>query len=100
LPATWNFLLTDNAGVNLAELSTGAGRTLTFARNATPEAHVTISHDDVAAAMLFTALRNGIPKLRAYRDGVLRFHGDLAPFDEQLEEGAQLNLVFRGPFCA
>jgi hypothetical protein len=98
LPATWNFLLTDNAGVNLAELSTGAGRTLTFARNATPEAHVTISHDDVAAAMLFTALRNGIPKLRAYRNGTLRFHGDLAPFDEQLEEGAQLNLVFRGPF--
>jgi hypothetical protein len=98
LSATWNFLLTDSAGVNLAELSTGAGRTLTFARNAAPEAHVTISHDDGAATVLFAALRNGIPKLRGYRNGTLRFHLDLAPFDEQLEEGAQLNLTFRGPF--
>jgi hypothetical protein len=94
----WSFLLSDSAGNARAELGTGAGRSVTFSRNTYPELALTISHDDAAAAILFTALSNGIPTLRAYRDGVLRFHGDLAPFDEQLEEGAQLNLVFRGPF--
>jgi hypothetical protein len=48
--------------------------------------------------VFFDTLRNGIPTLRAYRDGVLRFHGELAPFTETLEETAQLGLLFRGPF--
>jgi hypothetical protein len=49
--------------------------------------------------VFFDALSNGIPTLRAYRDGVLRFHGELAPFTETLEETAQLSLLFRGPFA-
>jgi hypothetical protein len=96
--ATWSFLLADHAGNALAELSTATGRVLTFARNGVPEARMTISHDDDAAGLLLDALNNGIPTLRAYRDGVLRFHGYLAPFSEELEEDAKLNLVFRGPF--
>lgn len=56
-----------------------------------------ISHDDEAAGLLLEALRNGTPLLRAYRDGVLRFHGYLAPFTEELEETANLNLLFHGP---
>jgi hypothetical protein len=95
----WGFLLGDQAGNALADLSTGAGRSLTFTRNAYPEATISISHDDEAATVLFDSLRNGIPTLRAYRDGVLRFHGELAPFTEQLEENAQISLVFRGPFA-
>jgi hypothetical protein len=96
---SWSFLLADSQGNGLADLATGAGRTLTFTRNAYPEAAVTISHDDDAATVFFDALSNGIPTLRAYRDGVLRFHGELAPFTEQLEETAQLSLLFRGPFA-
>lgn len=93
----WSFLLADSLGNGVAELATGGGRTLTFTRNAYPEATITISHDDDAAAVFFDTLRNGIPTLRAYRDGVLRFHGELAPFSETLEEDAQLSLLFRGP---
>jgi hypothetical protein len=96
---TWSFLLADGFGNGVAELATGAGRSLTFTRNAYPECTVTISHDDDAATAFFDALRNGIPTLRAYRDGVLRFHGELAPFTETLEEAAQLTLLFRGPFA-
>jgi hypothetical protein len=95
----WSFLLADQFGTPVAELSTGAGRSLTFMRNAYPEATVTISHDDDAASKFFDALRTGIPTLRAYRDGVLRFHGELAPFTEALEETATISLVFRGPFA-
>lgn len=100
LPANskWMFVLADHAGANLAELSTATGKTLTFARNGVPEARMVISHDDDAATRLLDALVNGVPTLRAYRDGVLRFHGYLAPFSEELEEDTKLNLVFRGPF--
>jgi hypothetical protein len=96
--SAWAFLLADQIGNPVAELATGAGRSLTFTRNAYPEATVTISHDDPAASVFFDTLRNGTPTLRAYRDGVLRFHGELAPFTETLEETAQLGLLFRGPF--
>jgi hypothetical protein len=97
--AAWSFLLADQFGSGLAELATGAGRSLTFTRNAYPEATVTLSHDDDAASKFFTALSNGIPTLRAYRDGVLRFHGEFAPSTEDLEEDAHLSLLFRGPFA-
>jgi len=94
----WSFVLADRAGNNLAELSTASGRVLTFTRNGVPEARMTISHEDDAAGLLLGELRNGIPLLRGYRNGTLRFHGYLAPFDETLEETTALNLVFRGPF--
>jgi hypothetical protein len=96
---SWAFLLANQSGNAVAELATGAGRSLTFTRNAYPEATVTISHDDDAASKFFDTLSNGIPTLRAYRDGVLRFHGELAPFTEALEETATISLVFRGPFA-
>jgi hypothetical protein len=95
----WSFLLADQFGSGLAELATGAGRSLTFTRNAYPEATVTLSHDDDAASKFFAALSGGIPTLRAYRDGVLRFHGEFAPSTEDLEEDAHLSLLFRGPFA-
>jgi len=96
----WSFLLTDHAGVNLAELTTAAGRRLTFRRNTYAEATCTIAHEDDAAARLLDALANaGIPALKAYRDGVLRFNGQLAPFTEEAEEASALHLVFRSPFA-
>src|SRR6266498_879173 len=94
----WTFVLADSAGGNRAELATATGRTLSFQRNSIPEAKLTISHEDPSAPELFAALANGIPHLKAYRDGVLRFNGYLAPFDEELEEDCKLNLTFRGPF--
>ena len=97
--SAWAFQLDDHLGTNLAELATGAGRNVTAVRNGAMEAHVSISHDDDAAEAFFAELRQGVPKLRGYRDGVLRFHGHLAPFDEQLEEEGHLNLVFRDPFA-
>lgn len=96
--ANLSFLLADHAGSNLAELNTANGRVLTFTRNGVPEVRLTLSHDDEAAGLLLDELRNGIPLLRAYRDGVLRFHGYLGPFSEELEEATRLNLLFRGPF--
>lgn len=96
--ANWSFLLASSLGGNLAELSTASGKALTFTRNGVPEATCSISHEDAAAALLLADLRNGLPTLRAYRDGILRFHGYLAPFSETLEESTQLDLTFRGPF--
>jgi hypothetical protein len=92
-------MLADRQGSTLAELTTAAGKTLTFRRNACAEVQLTMSHEDDAAALLWEAVRStGVPTLRAYRDGILRFNGHLAPFGEDAEEQSLLTPVFRSPF--
>jgi len=103
--AVWTWLLADAAGNALCELTTAAGKQIVFKRNTLSEATCTISHEDEAASLLWTALMNtGVPTLRCYRRGandtiaVDRFNGYLAPFAEDAEEQATLSLVFRSPF--
>lgn len=99
------WLLCDQAGSALAELTTAAGRTLTYTRNSYAESTFTLSHEDDAAQLLLDALASGIPTLKVYRRApgdstfTLRFNGYLAPFTEQAEEQATLSLVFRSPFA-
>jgi hypothetical protein len=105
MSAVWTWLLCDAQGSALAELTTATARSLTFRRNTYGEATFVISHDDEAASLLHSALRNtGVPTLRCYRRGnldtiaVLRFNGYLAGLTESLEDSAALTAVFRGPF--
>jgi hypothetical protein len=97
--AEWHWVLTDGNGSGLAELTTAAGKKIDYKRSGLPEASCTISLEDEAASLLWDCLLNtSLPRLKAYRDGTLRFRGYLAPFQEELEEAATMSLVFRGPF--
>lgn len=104
MSGSWSFVLTDATGAALAELATASGRTIAFKRNSYAEAQLSISHEDDAAALLFSALATGIPKLRAYRRGpadssaVLRFRGYLAALSEVSEETSMVTATFRSPF--
>jgi hypothetical protein len=103
-------VLCDGAGEALCELTTAAGKLLTFKRNTHAEASCTISQEDDAAQYLFDALNGSdtnapsIPQLKAYRkaDGestaTLCFKGYLAPFTDEAEETATVNLTFRSAF--
>lgn len=96
--ATWQWVLADDAGAQLCDLDV-PGRFLTFARNAAPEATCSLHHDEEAAWYLSRALRNGIPRLLCYRDGILRFRGVLDTAAEDLSDAATLTPTFRGPFA-
>lgn len=98
-------MLRDANGANVAELATATGRQLEYVRNRHAEARCTISHQDDAATALLAALAStGVPTVHCYRrtpgvqTAVCRFRGYLAPFTEQLEETAVLELAFRSPF--
>jgi hypothetical protein len=104
----WTWTLADSLGNTLADLTTAAGRSLTFKRNTYVEAQLTLSHEDDAAAQLYTSLAaSGPPTLRCYRTGrydgpgapmTLRFNGYLATISDELEETALLTATFRSPF--
>jgi hypothetical protein len=108
LSATWTFQLTDAGGNALAELSTASGRTIAFKRNSYAEVNLTLSHEDDAASLLFSALENtGVPRLKAYRRGPndpngspapLMFRGPLAAMSETSEETSLVTCTFRSPF--
>lgn len=79
----WNLELADQAGATIADAGTGQQRVFTFTRN-TP-AQVQIGFDvetDAAARLTDTLLNGGIPRLRGWRDGTLRFHESWAPMSE------------------
>lgn len=107
--------LADSAGVRLGELTTAAGKTLSYTRNGVAEASYVVSHEDDSAALLLDALAVGIPSLKiwryspstvdqaaggagVYQPGRLVFNGYLAPFSEGSEETSLLTAVFRSPF--
>lgn len=108
MSAQWTFVLTDASGNALAELSTASGRTVAFKRNSYAEVNLTLSHEDDAASLLFSALGNtGVPRLKAYRRGSndptsqpasLRFRGPLVGLQETSEETSLLTATFRSPF--
>jgi hypothetical protein len=105
-PAVWTFLLCDQSGNSLGELTTASGKQLVFTRNAAAEVTFSISYEDDAAFALMDCIKNsGWPRLKCYRRGpndtsaVLRFYGQMAPLQGELEETALMNLTFRGPFA-
>jgi hypothetical protein len=100
--AYYSFVLCNAAGVPQAEVTQAAGKQITFTRNSYHEAKLTLSHLDPAAATLETLKATGIPSLRVYRNGVLRFCGGLAPYGDAYDGSAgsgQLSLIFRSPFA-
>lgn len=99
-PAQWTWMLADHNGSNLCPLNTAAGKTITYKRNTYTEASCTISYEDDAGVRLWSALKRGQPRLKAYRDGVLRFNGRLAPFQTDFDtDTSVVQLVFRSPFA-
>lgn len=96
----WTWMLSDPVTLaNIGELSTAGGRRITYKRNAYSEAACAISHeDDIAALLWYTIRTSGMPVMTAYRNGVERFRGYLAPFQEDAEETSIMSLVFRSPF--
>lgn len=106
MPGTWTWQLCDTNGDGLAELSTAAGRQITYQRNSPSEAQFTISHEDDAASLLLGSLYSkGVPQLKCYRRGpndsaaTLRFRGWLVAIEEEIEETALLTASFRSPFA-
>lgn len=98
-PAQWTWMLADHNGANLCELVTAHGKTIRYQRNSYAEASCVISYEDVAGAKLWAALKRGQPRLKCYRNGVIRFNGWVAPFTADFEEAATINLVARSPFA-
>lgn len=97
--ASWTWVLEDANGSPLAELATASGKQATFQRNTCIETACTLSHEEESARLLLTALySSGVPRMTAYRDGVTRFRGYLAPFTEGADEACTLSLRFRSPF--
>jgi hypothetical protein len=100
----WSFVLTDQTGLALCELSTASGRSITFKRNSYSEVTFTLSHEDDAAALFFNTIAAGqIPRLKAYRrapgssSSVLKFRGPLVGISEVSEETSLMTCTFRSP---
>lgn len=100
MSAEWQFVLCKADGTVQTDVSAAAGKSIAFTRSSFHEARLTLSLEDAAAATVWSLLLNdGVPSLKAYRDGVLRFNGYLAPFQETAEDAATMALVFRSPFA-
>ena len=68
MAAEYRFVLADNVGNDLAELTTAAGKVGRYKRNYYSEWAMTISHEDDAAYEFDNCLRfTGIPRLKVWR---------------------------------
>ena len=105
MPAEYKWYLCGGYGQILTELTTAAGKQLSYARNTYAEARAVVSVDDEAAWLIGNELRTGWPRLRVYRhtetanQASLIFNGHLAPILAQAEEGSTLQIVARSPFA-
>lgn len=103
---SWIFALQDSLGSNLSLLAGAYDRHLSYKRSSTPEAKFSLEleHDD--AYSLLEALRNGLPRLRAFRvelmpdlslAAVVRYGGIILPLDEKASDGT-IEVTSRGMF--
>ncbi len=98
MPASWTWVLCDSYGVPAAGLDVAAGKTITYRRNSYHEAACVVSAEDDAAYALWDLLeRPDTPTLRAYRNGRLRFHGELVPFVEEVDATSAVSSL---TFCS
>lgn len=100
--AAWTFALCDHLGAEQAILDDAYARSLRFVKNRAAEVAFALDLEDGAAVTLMEILRNsGLPRLKCYGDGELRFYGHWAP--SRLEGGADdqqaMSLLFRDPFA-
>lgn len=94
----WRFVLCDRLGAALTVLA-GRDRRLRFQRNRAAEAEFALDLEDPAASLLMGEYQAGLPRLKAYRDGALRFYGHLGPLVLEGDDGAGLaRFTFRDPF--
>jgi len=108
--AYWAWVLADDAGAPLADLSDSSDRRLRRTRNRASEASVSLSLEDDAAVKFFDKLNNtGVPQLRVYRSvnpfgveapGTLVFSGYWEPpISGAVDQGSsKIDLAFADPF--
>lgn len=97
----WGFVLTDQSAVERQPLGECTPITLTFTRNTAPEIRFGCPVEAVEATEVITILPNGLPRVKAYRDGTLRLYAEWSPMEESAEETDagitdQLQGTFRG----
>lgn len=96
--AEWNFVLASRTGAALADLAVVP--TLRFEENRPSTVTFALPHDTPDASVLYDELQNGLPQLRAYRDGVLRFSGRFSPLEESTsQEQSEAAVVFKSPLA-
>lgn len=100
MAAEWTLALCDERGNELVELRDAWARRYSAARNRAAEYRLRVDVEDDAARAVTTVLPNGLPRLKAWRGGVLRFYGWWAPsrISATPEEGSYA-LEFRDPFA-
>jgi hypothetical protein len=96
--ADWNFVLASRTGAALVDLSVVP--TLRFEENRPSTVTFALPHDLDDASVLYDELQNGLPQLRAYRDGVLRFSGRFSPLEEATsQDQSEATVVFKSPLA-
>lgn len=99
---TW--VLCDEDGNAVTEVSNASQRTFKAARNQGRQGAITLTHSDVEAQYLFEVLRNGVPQLRYYREDAsgtkqLRLSASLTAINEDLSDDSDsLVAIFKDPF--
>jgi hypothetical protein len=92
----WTFVLATHTGAALADLNVVP--TLRWEENRPAQVQFPLPHDTDHAEMLYSALGSGIPQLRAYLDGELKFSGQFAPLQETSDESQSVATVtFKSP---
>lgn len=97
---TW--VLCDQAGVPVTEITNAAQRSFIGRRNRGRQGILTLSHYDLEASRLLDLLPKGVPQLRYYRDGALRLSAYLTSIEQRLAEGEgdedSFVATFKDPF--
>lgn len=94
----WTFLLCDHAGVVIDEMMIAP----TVRRALKEPCLIThdLPHDDRTASQLFTALGNGIPQIKVYRDSELWARAWWFPMDENADaDSSTMTCAWRGPLA-
>jgi hypothetical protein len=94
----WTLVLAAHTGAALAELHVVP--TLRWEENRPSQVTFPLPHDMAEADQLYTALGSGLPQLRAYLDGDLKFSGRFAPLQESSDQDtSQATVTFKSPLA-
>ncbi len=94
----WTLVLAAHTGTALAELSIVP--TLRWEENRPAQVTFPLPHDTAHAELLYSALGSGLPQLRAYLDGDLKFSGRFAPLQESSDQDtSQATVTFKSPLA-
>lgn len=94
----WTLVLASRTGVALADLSVTP--VMRWEENRPMTVRFPMPHDMRNAERIYEILDGGLPQLRAYLDGDLKFSGRWAPMDEASDEQtSQATVTFRSPLA-